>query len=128
MRPYFLDVDDVLTASAAALGHVPEIRDVGLLASAVGRPSATAFGLDAYPDLWTQAAALLDSLARDHALVDGNKRTAWAAAWVFLGVNGQELPAGFDVAAAEGLVLGVARGLVELSEIAARLRGFEPGA
>lgn len=56
------------------------IRDPGLLASAVGRPSQTAFGEDAYPTLWLKTAALFESLACNHAFVDGNKRTAVIAA------------------------------------------------
>ncbi len=55
--------------------------------------------------------ALLDSLARNHALVDGNKGTAWAAAWTFLNINGVALAATYDVDAAERLVLDVATGL-----------------
>ena len=84
----FLDRDDVLIAGAIAVGDVLQVADYGLLEAAVARPRATAYGLDAYPDLYTKAAALLHSLARNHALVDGNKRTAWAAAWTFLHVNG----------------------------------------
>ena len=64
----------------AAVGAEVMVHDVGLLESALGRPRATVFGDDAYPDLHTKAAALLHSLARNHALVDGNKRLAWAAA------------------------------------------------
>lgn len=64
------------------------------------RPQATVFSVDAYTDNFTKAAALLQSLARNHAFVDGNKRTAWAAAWTFLHING--IPLGdFDVDDAE---------------------------
>lgn len=56
------------------------LADPGLLASAVGRPAATMFGEDAYPDLITEIAALLESVVRNHALVDGNKRAGWALA------------------------------------------------
>ncbi len=106
----FLDRDDVLVAGAAALGVVPTITDYGLLDSAVARPAATAFGLDAYADLLTKAAALMQSLARNHAFLDGNKRTAWAAAWTFLTVNGIDLATAYDVDVAEQLVLDVATG------------------
>jgi hypothetical protein len=75
----FLDRDDVLIAGAAAVGNLLQVRDYGLLDAAIARPKATVFGLDAYPDDFTKAAALLQSLARDHAFVDGNKRTAWAS-------------------------------------------------
>ncbi len=121
----YLDRDDVLVAGAAALGMVPEVTDYGLLDSAVARPRATVFGLDAYPDLYTKAAALMQSIARNHAFVDGNKRTAWAAAWTFLTINGVELAHSFDVDAAERLVLDVATGEQQsIEKIASSLRLF----
>lgn len=101
----------MLTAGSVALGAALKVSDYGLLDSAVARPGATVFGIDAYPDLFTKAAALLQSLARNHAVVDGNKRTAWAAAWTFLGINGVDLVAGFDVDCAEKFVLDVATGV-----------------
>lgn len=103
----FLDREDVLTAGAAAVGQVLQVSDYGLLDAAVARPRATAFGLDAYPDDLAKAAALLQSLARNHALVDGNKRTAWAATWTFLHINGIELGE-FDVDDAEEFMNAVA--------------------
>jgi death-on-curing protein len=106
----YLDREDVLTAGSVALDVALRVSDYGLLDSAVARPGATVFGVDAYPDLFTKAAALLQSLARNHAFVDGNKRTAWAATWTFLGVNDVELAARFDVDAAEEFVLDVATG------------------
>jgi death-on-curing protein len=60
-----------------------------LLESALARPRASVFGQDAYPDLHLKAAALLHSPARNHALVDGNKRLAWTACRTFLAINGQ---------------------------------------
>ena len=121
---YYLDAEDVLTAGKHAAGQQVEVRDFGLLSSAVARPAATMFGQDAYPDIVTKAAALLHSLARNHALVDGNKRTAWAAAWVFLEVNGQPLREPLDEDAAEELVLAAAQGNVELPDIATALEKF----
>ena len=104
----FLDRDDVLIAGAIAVGNPLQVSDYGLLDAAIARPKATVFGLDAYPDDFTKAAALLQSLARNHALVDGNKRTAWAAAWTFLHINGTELAADFDVDDAEAFMNQVA--------------------
>ena len=104
----FLDRDDVLIAGAIAVGNPLQVSDYGLLDAAIARPRATVFGLDAYPDDVTKAAALLHSLARNHALVDGNKRTAWAAAWTFLHINGIELAADFDVDDAEAFMDQVA--------------------
>lgn len=84
----YLDGDDLLALATALLGHAAPVRDVGLLGSAAARPQATAFGADAYPDIWTKAAALLQSIVNNHALVDGNKRLGWLATAVFLSING----------------------------------------
>ncbi len=101
-----------------ALGVGP-VRDVGLLASAVARPRASAFGHDAYPDLAHKAAALLHSIALNHALVDGNKRLAWLATHAFLRLNGQR-PHVTNVEAFT-LVMDVVRGTAALDAIAGRL-------
>lgn len=86
-----LDLEDLLYIATRTLGHEPEVRDLGLLEAASARPFASAFGEDAYPDLETKAAALLHSVARNHPLIDGNKRLALAALIAFLGINGREL-------------------------------------
>jgi death on curing protein len=78
-------------------------------------------GADAYPTFAEKAGALMHSLARNHALVDGNKRLAWAATRVFCLMNGREIA--FTVDAAEALVLAVARGDREVAEIAAAIEG-----
>ena len=101
-----------------------EVRDYGLLDSALARPQSSVFGQDAYPDVWRKAAALLESLARNHGLVDGNKRIAWYATWVFLHLNGHPLDAEFDVDEAEQFVLDVCQGALDVPKIAARLPGF----
>ena len=124
MSVYFLDRDDVLTAGAAAYGHPVAVRDFGLLDAAIARPQSAVFGIDAYPDDWTKAAALLHSIARNHALVDGNKRTAWASAWVFLGCNGITLADGFDVDAAYDFMIAAATGNMDVPEIAKSFQGF----
>lgn len=125
MTTEFLDRDDVLVAGALAVGHALEVGDYGLLDAAVARPRATAFGVDAYPDLFSKAAALLQSLARNHALIDGNKRTAWASAWTFLYLNGIELPNDFDVDAAEEFMNEVAQqAALSVEDIASTLVSF----
>ncbi|WP_406419919.1 type II toxin-antitoxin system death-on-curing family toxin [Streptomyces sp. NBC_00873] len=101
-----------------------EVRDYGLLDSALARPQASVFGQDAYPDVWQKAAALMESLARNHALVDGNKRIAWYATWVFLHINGHRLSVDFDVDEAEKFVLDVCQGSLDMPRIAERLPGF----
>jgi death-on-curing protein len=78
------------------------------------------FGQEAYPSLDFKAAALLHSLARNHPLVDGNKRLAWLATVVFLDVNGARTGLGDD--AAFRLVMNVAGGASDVHDIAARLR------
>lgn len=113
----YLALEDVLYL-AARIGE-PHPRDLGLVASAVARPRTTAFGDDAYPDVHAKAAALLHSLARNHAFVDGNKRISWLAAGAFYWANGFELDAPDDPAYA--LVIAVATGSLEVPEIAATL-------
>ncbi|BBX66602.1 type II toxin-antitoxin system death-on-curing family toxin [Mycolicibacterium psychrotolerans] len=121
----YLDRDDVLVAGAAAVGIEVRVADYGLLDAAVARPQATAFGIDAYPDLFTKAAALLQSLARNHALVDGNKRTAWAAAWTFLSINGTQLDPNFDVDDAEIFMNDVAvQGDLDIRRVADKLQSY----
>jgi death on curing protein len=89
----FLDLDDVFELAKKLLGDPPPVRDVGLLGSAVARPQTTVFGEDAYPDLWMKAAALLQSIVNNHALVDGNKRLGWLSTAVFLDINGVNIAA-----------------------------------
>lgn len=92
----FLTVEDVLAAGAAATGQQPVILDAGLLESAVFRPRATVFGEPAYADVHQQAAALLQSLIKNHAFQDGNKRTAFMSTLLFLGLNGWRMTATQD--------------------------------
>ena len=111
----FLTVEDLLEIAHGVL-DVVEVRDIGLLASAAGRPQTSAFGEDAYPTLAEKAAALMHSVARNHALVDGNKRLAWSATRVFCLMNGRDIA--FDIDEAEALVLAVARGEADVPDIA----------
>jgi death-on-curing protein len=104
----FLDLDLLLHIATRTLGGEPVVRDYGLLESALARPQASAFGRDAYPDLEHKGAALLHSLARNHALVDGNKRLALAATLAFMGMNGRRLTLTNDEA--YDLVIAVASG------------------
>ncbi|CAL9476118.1 Toxin Doc [Streptomyces sp. enrichment culture] len=100
------------------------MRDYGLPDSARARPQSSVFGQDAHPDVWQKAAALRESLARRHALVDGNKRLSWYATWVFLHRNGHPLDAEFGVDEAERFVFDVCRGALDVPEIAAQLPRF----
>lgn len=82
----YLDIEDIVEL-IRTLGVGP-IRDLGLLDSAVNRPRSSAFGEDAYQTLKLKAAALLHSMVKNHALVDGNKRLAWLSTVVFCDLNG----------------------------------------
>lgn len=113
----YLSLEDVLTLIADL--EVGPIRDVGLLDSAVHRPRATVFGADAYPEVDQKAAVLLESLVRNHALIDGNKRIGWLATVVFYGLNDIELEAPDDDA--YELVIAIASGALSYQEAAAHL-------
>ena len=113
----YLDLEDLLAITR--LLQVGPVRDIGLLEAACARPAATAFGEDAYAALEDKAAALLHSLARNHALVDGNKRVAWLATLVFLDLNRRTVA--LDDEDAFRLVMDVAAGSLEVDEIAMRL-------
>jgi death-on-curing protein len=111
---------ELLHVAGRTLGPDYAVRDYGLLEAALARPKATAFGKDAYPDPDAKAAALLHSLARNHALIDGNKRLALAALIAFCGLNGRRLTLTND--AAYELVINVAAGQLDtVDEIAAIL-------
>jgi death-on-curing protein len=117
----YLELDDLLMLATLLLGDPPPVRDLGLLASAAARPQVTAFGEDAYPDLWTKAAALLQSVVGNHALVDGNKRLGWLSTAIFLELNDVEATRAANDEVYD-LVMWVASSRTEVEEIAAALR------
>jgi death-on-curing protein len=121
----FLTVEDLLEIAEGVLEEVA-VRDAGLLAAAAGRPQATVFGADAYPTFEDKAAALLHSLVRNHALVDGNERLAWAAARIFCLLNGRDLAC--TVEDAESMMLAAAAGTLDVAGIAPWLRRHGLGA
>ena len=115
-----LTLPELLHVAERTLGPDYAVRDHGLLEAALARPQATAFGKDAYPDLEAKAAALLHSIARNPALIDGNKRLALTAVIAFCGLNGRRLTLTND--GAYDLVISVASGkLNTVEEIAAVL-------
>ena len=117
----YLELEDLLLLARRAVPRGVEVRDYGLLESALARPRTTVYGTDAYPDLYVKAAALLHSLANNHALVDGDKRLAWLGTYVFVGLNGQEPDTDQD--SVVNLVAAVAAGeLHDLEKIAEQLR------
>lgn len=111
----FLTLDELLWIAKRVVSPNVEVRDIGLLESAVRRPQASAFGTDAYPSIDNKAAALVHSLARNHPLVDGNKRLALGGLIAFYGLNGQRLTLTNDEA--YDFIIAVASG--ELDEVEA---------
>ena len=110
----YLDFHDItLICENLIPGYL--IRDNGLLLSALERPQMQLYGVDAYPTFPLKVAALMHSLARNHALVDGNKRLAWSAGRIFCLMN--KLDIYLDVDSAESLVVGIAAGKYDLEEI-----------
>ena len=94
----YLSMAEVLAIHADQVdryGGTPGVRDWGLLESALFRPQ-TGY----YTDLIEEAAALWESLSQNHPFLDGNKRTAFAAAYTFLAINGVRITAGAGTAAA----------------------------
>lgn len=119
----YLTLDDVLALTARA-GFT--IADYGLVESALARPQASVFGEDAYPTIHQKAAALLQSMATNQALADGNKRTAWAATRLFYGLNDYRITATEDERFE--LIIAVAtRELGTVTMIAARLAQIAVG-
>ena len=119
----FLNLDDVLDLCRKLLGDPPPVRDIGLLGSAVARPQTTLGEEDAYPTITEKAAALLQSLVINHALIDGNKRLGWLATAVFLEINN------FSVAHVSNddvyeLVMHIASSNPPLTDIVQRLRAM----
>ena len=122
----YLTAQEVLDLADLACGEqtLVAVRDLGLLSSAVHRPRSQMFGVEAYTDLFEKAAALLQSLAVNHPLVDGNKPMAWMSTVVFLDFNGTEM-LDVDQDEAYKLVVEVAAGdLEDVRMIALRLRAL----
>jgi death-on-curing protein len=115
----YLTVEQVLFLHARLIeetGGRHGVRDIGLLQAAVARPQATFEGEELYPDVFSKAAALMESLVGSHPFVDGNKRTGVVAAGVFLRRNGWTLEASNPEL--EAFALRVAGGEVSVAEMA----------
>ena len=113
----FLELEDALQQIAVAGFHV---KDLGLLDSALARPKTTLFGEDSYPTLELKAAAMVHSIIKNHAMVDGNKRTSWFMLSSFLYINGYFIEMNAD----QGMefTLGIATDKLSLEEAAAMIR------
>jgi death-on-curing protein len=121
----YLTLNDLIEIGTAIVADF-RIRDIGLLESAANRPQTTVFGSDAYPDFPTKVAALIHSVARNHALIDGNKPLAWAGGRIFCLMNGFDIQMSQDDA--YDMIIAVASGELDvrdLSEIIAINLGFE---
>lgn len=118
----YLTAEDLVVIGGTATGAPAAVRDYGLLDAAAARPRASAFGQDAYPTLHEKAAALLQSLVMYPTLVDGNKRLAWLAIYVFYDLNDHEMNAttdeGFDV------MMSTINDHLDVDGIAERLAAF----
>jgi death-on-curing protein len=124
--PLFLTLDEVLAIHADQIrryGGSQGLRDLGLLGSALAMPKASFDGVRLHPSLGEMAAAYLFHVAQNHPFVDGNKRTALAAALVFLWLNDRRLDTGENELTE--LVMGIASGRTGKADaavfIAARL-------
>jgi death-on-curing protein len=118
MSRLFLTLDEVLSLHAEQIrlfGGSSGIRDIGLLQSAVGNVEATFDGAFLHDTIFAMAAAYLYGICRNHPFLDGNKRTAVAAALTFLEMNGVEVDANED--AFYDLVIGVADGRVSKAAV-----------
>ena len=115
----FLDLQDLIEIGKSLISDF-RIRDEGLLESAAMRPQTTIYGEDAYPTFEEKVASLIHSLARNHALIDGNKRIAWSAGRIFCLMNGRDLNMPIDDA--EKMILDIAKGVIEVADIAVLLK------
>lgn len=125
MSVRYVTLEEALVVITAVHGGDPldYVRDTVLLQSALERPRATLFGRDAYPGVYAKGAALLHSLLRNHALLDGNKRTGWILCVLFFQINGYEER--YDEDAMFDVILSIAAGeLEEVGDIAARLSSW----
>ena len=120
MRPRFLSLSQVLELhelQLALFGGSSGTRDLGLLESALGNVKATFGGEYLHQTIHEMGAAYLYGICRNHPFVDGNKRTAAAAALTFFDYNGIEIEATEDEL--YDLVIGVAEGRVSKDDVAA---------
>jgi death-on-curing protein len=121
----YLTLEEMLLLHARLIqrtGGSGGVRDMGALESALARPRTTFEGQDLYPDLWHKAAALMQSLIRNHPFVDGNKRTALTATGLFLELNGYMLTANNDEAAS--IALQAAVGEIDVAAMAVWIENY----
>jgi len=115
----YLELADILQLGREIIADF-RVRDLGLLESALARPKTTVFCDDAYPSFPQKVATLLHTIARNHALIDGNKRLAWSAARLFCLMNDQDIKMKPDKA--YEMVIGVAAGEIDLPKLTVMLK------
>jgi len=109
---------EILLEQLESIGFV--VRDKGLFASCVGRAATTLYGQDAYPTIEHKAAAILESFVKNHPMIDGNKRSGWLSANIFLELNAVEVVCTLDDAFE--FIIGIATGTQEFDDIVSWLR------
>jgi death-on-curing protein len=113
----YLNLSDAIKLTGRLGFH---IKDSGLLEAALARPRASAFGEDAYPEFELKIAAMMQSVIKNHALIDGNKRSAWLLAVSFMFLNGYKH--NFTEELAFDLILGLATDKYEIEDAAKIIR------
>jgi death-on-curing protein len=111
----YLSLEEVIEIGEALIPDF-RIRDIGLLESAVHRPSTEIYGQEAYPSIEGKIAALMHSLAANHALIDGNKRLTWSAGRLFAILNDLDFHVGIDEA--EEVIISLASGGLDAKSLA----------
>ncbi len=111
----YLTIDDLLEIASGIIDDM-RVRDIGLLESAIARPATYVFGVETYPSFAEKVAALMHAIARNRALIDGNKRLAWSAGRIFCLWNHRDIS--LDTDAAESLILSMATGSLDVRDAA----------
>jgi death on curing protein len=117
----YLDEADLYAIAEQVLETRPVVRDWGLLSASAARPRTLAFGFEPYPTVAEKAAALLVSIALNHALLDGNKRLSLAAGLTFCAINLDKIPQMTNDAAYD-MVIAVCEHRIDVAEVADLLR------
>jgi death-on-curing protein len=111
----YLSLEEVIEIGEALIPDF-RIRDIGLLESAVHRPTTVIYGQEAYPSIEGKIAALMHSLAANHALIDGNKRLTWSSGRLFAILNNLDFYVGIDEA--EEVIISLSSGGLDAKSLA----------
>ncbi|MGY5853707.1 MAG: type II toxin-antitoxin system death-on-curing family toxin [Candidatus Thorarchaeota archaeon] len=114
----YLTFDEILTIHRRmtdVFGGESGILSEAALENCIALPMMSIFGIETSPSIWSKAATLLHCIVTRHPFVDGNKRTAWTSAKIFLLLNNFKLTV--DTDDAESTVLEVAKGSIDVEEL-----------